>query len=284
MFSKMYWRESKSMLSSAQVKEIQKRIKWLPFAAFFKREIHRFSKVFVQTIFIPVINASLYLVIFGISLGSRLHLEGLSYLEFIIPGLVMMSCLSNAFQNSASSILSLKFAGDIVDVRVSPMTIQQTLWALAFGGVCRGVFVGGLVLLIGELFHFYYLDRWLIPHSAGGLLVFSILAGLVFSKMGVVIALWARTFDHIGAVGGLVITPLTYLGGVFFSLDMLSPFWQKVSLFNPILYFINGVRWSLIGVSDVIPAVSLIVSVLALILCHAAGVFMIKNSRYYRRW
>ena len=272
------------MLKDDQVKAIQRRIRWLPFTAFFKREIHRFSKVFIQTIFIPVINSSLYLVIFGVSLGSRLDLEGFSYLEFIIPGLVMMSCLSNAFQNSASSILSLKFAGDIVDVRVSPLTIQQTLWALAFGGVCRGVLVGGVVLIIGELFHFYYLGQWLIPHSVGSLLAFSVLAGLVFSKMGVVIALWAKTFDHIGAVGGLVITPLTYLGGVFFSLEMLSPFWQTVSLFNPILYFINGVRWSLIGASDVPVLVSFLISVLALIVCHLSGVLMIKNSRYYRRW
>ena len=272
------------MLNSDQVKAIQRRIRWLPFVAFSRRETHRFSKVFVQTIFIPVINSSLYLIIFGVSLGSRLDLEGFSYLEFIIPGLVMMSCLSNAFQNSASSILSLKFAGDIIDVRVSPLTVQQTLWALAFGGVCRGVLVGGVVLLVGEIFHFYYLDKWLIPHSIGGLLVFSVLAGLVFSKMGVVIALWAKTFDHIGAVGGLVITPLTYLGGVFFSLEMLSPFWQKVSLFNPILYFINGVRWSLIGVSDVNVSVSFMVSGLALIVCHVWGMFMINNSRYYRRW
>lgn len=272
------------MLSPSQIKVIQRRIKWFPFTAFFKREIHRFSKVFIQTIFIPIINSSLYLVIFGVSLGSRLDMEGISYLEFIIPGLVMMSCLSNAFQNSASSILSLKFAGDIVDVRVSPLTLQQTLWALAFGGVCRGVLVAGVVLLIGEFFHFYYLGGWLIPHSIGGLLAFSVLAGLVFSKLGVVIALWAKTFDHIGAVGGLVITPLTYLGGVFFSLEMLSSFWQTVSLFNPILYFINGVRWSLIGVSDVPVFVSLFISVVALIFCHLSGVFMIKNSRYYRRW
>ena len=272
------------MLKDDQVKSIQRRIQWLPFIAFFKREIHRFSKVFIQTIFIPVINASLYLVIFGLSLGSRLDVGGFSYLEFIIPGLVMMSCLHNAFQNSASSILSLKFAGDIVDVRVSPLTIQQTLWALAFGGVCRGVLVGCVVLTIGEIFHFYYLGQWLIPHSIGGLLAFSVLAGLVFSKMGVVIALWAKTFDHIGAVGGLVITPLTYLGGVFFSLEMLSPFWQTISLFNPILYFINGVRWSLIGVSDVPVLVSFLISALALIVCHLSGVFMIKNSRYYRRW
>jgi len=272
------------MLDTAQIKSIQRRIKWLPFVAFFKREVHRFSKVFIQTIFIPVINASLYLVIFGVSLGSRLDLGGFSYLKFIIPGLVMMSCLSNAFQNSASSILSLKFAGDIMDVRVSPLTLQQTLWALAFGGVCRGVLIGGIVLFIGELFHFYYMDEWLIPHSVGGLLAFSVLAGLTFSKMGVVIALWARTFDHIGAIGGLVIMPLTYLGGVFFSLEMLSPFWQKISLFNPILYFINGVRWSLIGTSDVAVFISFMVSGLALIICHFGGVIMIKNSQYYRRW
>ena len=267
-----------------KIKNIQKRIFSKPFIAFFIREIHRFSKVFFQTVFIPVINSSLYLIIFGVSIGNRLDLGmGISYLEFIIPGLVMMSCLSNAFQNGSSSILSLKFAGDIIDLKVSPLTTFQTLWALAFGGVCRGLLVGGIVLCVGEVFHFYYLGAWLKPHSLWGLVFFSTIAGLVFSKIGVAVSLWAKTFDHIGAIGGLVITPLTYLGGVFFSLDMLSPFWKNVSLINPILYFINGIRWSLIDQSDVPVSVSVLVSLISLSVCHIIVFFALKHSRY-QRW
>ena len=271
------------MISSEFLSAIQKRIRFQPFLTFFTREVHRFSKVLFQTVVIPIVNSSLYLVIFGVSLGQKLSFNQVSYLEFIIPGLVMMSCLSNAFQNGSSSILSLKYGGDIIDLKVSPLTTQQILWAFAFGGVCRGCLVGGIVFCMGELFHYFYLGRWLIPASYSYLLIFVVIAGLVFSKIGVAIALWARTIDHIGAVGGLVILPLTYLGGVFFSIDILSPFWRTVSLFNPILYFINGIRYSLLGVSDVPVEMSLLVSALSLLFFHVFSVYSVRHS-HYRRW
>ena len=272
------------MIEPSLLERIQNRIRFYPFIAFFIREVHRFAKVFFQTIFIPVMNSSLYLVIFGVSLGKKLDLDlSVSYLEFIIPGLVMMSCLSNAFQNGSSSILSLKYAGDILDLKASPLTVQQTLWALAFGGVCRGMLVGGFVFLVSQVFHRIYIGSWLIPFSYFYLFLFMILAGLVFSKVGVAIALWAKTIDHIGAIGGLVITPLTYLGGVFFSLNILSPFWKMASFVNPVLYFINGIRYSLLGISDVPIQVCLLVSVVSLLLFHAICAFTIHHSQY-RRW
>jgi len=129
------------MISTQLINQVQKRIQFLPFLMFFKREVHRFSKVLFQTVFIPVVNSSLYLVIFGISLGNQISFYNVSYLEFILPGLIMMSCLNNAFQNGSSSILSLKFAGDIIDIKVSPLTSSQLLWALA-----AGVFAGGFLL------------------------------------------------------------------------------------------------------------------------------------------
>ncbi len=263
---------------------IQKRIRWNPFFAFFSREIHRFLKVFFQTVFIPVINSSLYLIIFGVSLGSKLNLgTGVSYLQFLIPGLMMMACLSNAFQNGSSSILSLKFGGDIIDVKASPLTIHHTLWALALGGMCRGLLVSGVVFTVGQCFHLYYLGEWITPHSPWILVFFCVIAGLVFSKVGVAVALWAKTFDHIGAIGGLIILPLTYLGGVFFSLDMLSPFWKQLSLVNPIFYFINGLRWGVIGKADVSIEVSIVVSLLALSICHFIVLLFMKYGSY-KRW
>ena len=269
---------------SKDILALKSRIRWGPFLAFSMREVHRFSKVFFQTIIIPIMHSALYLVIFGVSLGGTLNFQqGFSYLEFIIPGLVMMSCLSNAFQNGSGSILSLKFGGDIVDIKASPLTFQQILWALAFGGVCRGMLVGGLVLVIGEIFHFYYQKSWLWPVSPAYLIFFFIIAGMVFSKLGAVVALWAKTFDHIGAIGGLVITPLTYLGGVFFPLDILSPFWKTVSLFNPVFYFINGIRWSILGHSDVSIGICVAVSVLSLIFFHAVCLLTMKYASY-NRW
>ena len=271
------------MIPSDLLRQVQNRMRFLPFLMFFKREVHRFSKVFFQTVFIPVVNSSLYLIIFGVSLGSQISFGDISYLEFIIPGLVMMSCLNNAFQNGSSSILSLKFAGDIIDIKVSPLTSGQLLWALAFGGVCRGFLVGLIVFGVGEIFSFFYLNHFLVPVSLFYLFIFCLIACLVFSKVGVAIALWARTFDHIGAIGGLVILPLTYLGGVFFSIDILSPFWKKLSLMNPILYFINGIRYSLLGVSDVSVTTCLIVSLSSLVIFHGICLYAIRNSSY-QRW
>lgn len=272
------------MKDSVNIKNIRLRIRVLPFFALLEREIRRFVRVLIQAVLIPVMNSSMYLIIFGVSLGASLNMDlGVPYLQFIIPGLVMMACLSNAFQNGSSSILTLKFGGDIIDIRMSPLTLQQTLWALAFGGVCRGLLVGFTVLAVGEVFHYIYLGEWLIPYSTPYLLFFLIIAGLVFSKIGVVIALWAQTFEHIGAVGGFIILPLTYLGGVFFSLKMLTPFWQTVSLFNPMFYFINGVRHSLIGISDVPIESAVLISSISLVICHILCIFSMKYGRY-RRW
>lgn len=272
-----------SSLDSDILHSIRARIRWNPFLSFSIREIHRFLKVLFQTVLIPIMHSSLYLIIFGVSLGSQLNFtEGVSYLEFIIPGLVMMSCLSNAFQNGSGSILSLKFGGDIIDLKASPLTFQQMLWALAFGGVCRGLLVGGIVFLVGEIFHFYYRGEWLIPFSFFYLIFFSIIAGMVFSKLGVAVALWAKTIDHIGAIGGLIITPLTYLGGVFFPLAVLSPFWQNVSLFNPVFYFINGIRYGILGQSDMNIIFCTGISVISLICFHFLCLLTMKYGSYHR--
>ena len=270
-------------MDASDLNLVLKRIRWNPFFSFLMREVHRFYKVLVQTVVIPVVTSSLYFIIFGISLGSRIQFGSGNYLEFIIPGLVMMSCLTNSFQNGSSSILSLKFGGDIIDVKASALTVQQTLWALALGGIARGILVGSIVLCAGEFFHLFYLGEFLRPHSYPAIVFFALISGMVFSKMGAGVALWAKTFDHIGAVSGVILLPLTYLGGVFFSLDILSPFWQKVSLFNPVFYFINGIRWGFLGRSDVPPILCVLVSLGALVIFHAICFFTMKYGSY-RRW
>lgn len=254
-----------------------------PFLTLYSREVRRFMKVLVQTIFAPIVSSGLYLLIFGVSLGKSIQLEsGISYLAFLIPGLVMMSVLNNAFQNASSSIVSGKFSGDLEDWRTSPLNVYSILWALAFGGLTRGAIVGMITLFVGEIFYFTMNGHLLVPANAGLLFVYLIVGGLSFSMFGLSVAFWAKTFDHMSGVGSFVVLPLIYLGGVFFSLEGLHPFWQTLSKVNPLFYFINGVRYSMLGVSDVSPYVALGVSFVALIGIHFIALRILKRASYTR--
>ena len=254
---------------------------WTPFFALFSREIQRFFKVLAQTILIPAITSFIYLLIFGVSLGKNIQvLSGVSYLEFLIPGLVMMGCMNNSYQNGSSSLLGMKFGGEIVDLKAAPLTIQQIVWAMSLGGLCRGLVVGLVVLVSGELFYYFYERSFLIPAHPFYFLLFCVIGGLAFTKLGIAVAFLAKTFDHVSAIGGFIIMPLIYLGGVFFSLNSLSAFWIKVSHFNPLLYFINGVRYGVLGLSDVPVDTALYVSLFALFLFHLTAVWTLKKGSY----
>ena len=255
----------------------------MPFLSLLNREIQRFCKVIFQTVFTPIITASLYLLIFGVSLGASIEVAGgLEYMSFLIPGLVMMAVLNNSFQNSSSSVVAGKFSGDLEDLRVVPITAQQILWAMACGGLARGLIVGLITLIVGEIFHFIVLDTWLKIQHPGLFILFLVIGGLSFAKLGIAVAFIARTFDQLSAVGAFIITPLIYLGGVFFSLNGLHPIWQKISYLNPLLYFINGVRYGLVGISDVSWYKALIVSIFSLLLFHLAGLWGLKRGSYSR--
>ncbi len=254
-----------------------------PFLTLYYREIRRFLKVIVQTILAPIVSSGLYLLIFGVSLGERINLEGgLSYLAFLIPGLVMMSVLNNSYQNSSSSIVSGKFGGDLEDWKVVPLSPTAILWALSLGGLTRGLIVGLMTFSVGQVFFYVMNQQFLIPEHLGLLFLFLMVGGLSFSMFGISIAFWAKTFDHISGVGSFVILPLIYLGGVFFSLDGLHPYWQLVSKANPLLYFINGVRYSMLGESDVSLAVALSVSCASLVLFYGIALVVIKRGQYVR--
>ena len=231
---------------------VKKDLKWTPFVFFFYRDVNRFFKVKVQTILSPLISQALYLVIFGVSLGKVVQIsDQFSYLQFIIPGLVAMSLINQSFQNGSSSIFSMKITGEIIDIKSTALNIQQIIFGLAFSGLIRGLIVSLLTLSLGEIFHLFFEGRFLPLQSFPWLMAFLILGGVVFAILGFSVGIWSKTFDHIGAISGFVILPLIYLGGVFFDLDTLSPFWQTVSVFNPLLYFVNGVRYSFLGVSDI---------------------------------
>lgn len=257
--------------------------KFRPFFTLYYREIRRFFKVIVQTVFAPIVSSGLYLLIFGVSLGDKISLnDGISYLAFLIPGLVMMSVLNNSYQNSSSSIVSGKFGGDLEDWRIVPLSPQAILWALSLGGLTRGLIVGAITFTVGEVFYYVMNDAFLVPTNLPLLFVFLMVGGLSFAMFGISIAFWAKTFDHVSGVGSFVILPLIYLGGVFFSLEGLHPFWQFISKANPLLYFINGVRYSMLGSSDVTVDIALTVSFVSMVVFYLIALKVLRVAQYAR--
>lgn len=258
--------------------------RFAPFLTLYEREMKRFMKVIFQTVVSPLITATLYLLIFGVSLGGAIQLPGgISYMAFLIPGLVMMSVLNNAFQNSSSSIVSGKFSGDLEDLRVVPLGNHQILWALSAGGLTRGAIVGLITLAVGQVFYAVTHGSMLQVAHPFWLLFFLVVGGLSFAKLGVPVAFWARSFDQVSAVGSFILLPLIYLGGVFFSLENLHPFWTALSKFNPVLYFINGVRYGILGTSDVDIVTCALVSLGALLLFHLLALRSLVTGNY-QRW
>lgn len=247
------------------------------------REIRRFLKVAVQTLLMPMVTSSLYLLIFGVSLGAQIDLgSGTSYLAFLIPGLVMMGALNNAFQNSSSSVINAKFSGDIEDFKVAPLSNNQLIWAIGLGGVVRGFAVAAITWGVGLLFFYYYEGGFMGVVHPLWLFFFLFVGSLCFSFLGLSAAFWAKNFDQISAVGGFVLLPLIYLGGVFFSLKNLHPFWQEAARYNPLLYFINGVRYGMLGVSDVSSTTAAIVSLVSLMIFFLVALFTMAKARFGR--
>lgn len=258
--------------------------KWSPFKSLLRREIKRFLKVFGQTVATPLINTSLYLLIFGVSLGKSIDMgSGVSYLSFLIPGLITMTVLNNAFQNSSSSILSSKFHGDIHDLKVVPLTTHQIIWAFSVASLIRGAFVGGMTFVVSEAFFFITEQSILSVQHPFLLLLFLIAGGLSFGFIGISVGFWARSFDQLSAIGGFVLLPLIYLGGVFYSISGLHPFWQMISKMNPLLYFVNGVRFSVLGHADISFTKSLIISIFGTLILYFFAFRSIQKGSF-QKW
>ncbi len=256
---------------------------WTPFWALLHREVARFMKVAAQTVAIPLVNSSLYLMIFGVSLGNQISGNGeLPYMAFLIPGLMMMGCLNNAFQNSSSSIIASKFGGDLEDLKVAPIRDFQILIALSIAALARGVLVGLITWLTGEFAYYMMFEKFLVVAHWPVLLLFLILGGLCFANIGIFVGFYARTFDQLSAIGGFVLLPLIYLGGVFFSVEHLPPFWRSVAIVNPLLYLINGVRFGILGQADVPWTTSLAVAVAAYIGTSAMAIWSLRKGSFHR--
>ena len=241
------------------------------FKTLFYKEILRFWKVATQTIAAPIVTSMLYLLIFGHVLEGRVQmLEGVDYTAFLIPGLVMMSVLQNAFANSSSSLIQSKITGNLVFLLVAPLS--HWAWFVAYVGasVVRGVAVGAGVLLV---------TVWFAPlHVANALwvLVFTLCGATLMGALGLVAGLWAEKFDQMAAFQNFIIVPMTFLSGVFYSIHSLPPFWQRVSHLNPFFYMIDGFRYGFFGVSDVSPWLSLAIVGSAMLAVSAIAVHLLR--------
>jgi ABC-2 type transport system permease protein len=254
------------------------------FVTLFEREIKRFLKVVVQTVVTPFVSSFLYLLVFGVTLGSQVKVhESVPYLAFLIPGLMMMGLMNNAFQNSSSSIVSSKFSGDLEDIRVAPITNQQIIWAMSLGGVVRGALVALVTYLVGTVFYYFQQGEFLTIAHPLVLLYFVVVGGLIFGMLGIAIAFWARTFDQLSAFSAFVLLPLTYLGGVFISISNLHPFWQVVAKLNPLLYLINGLRYGVVGVSDVALMDSVLLSLAGFGVFYGVSLWSLQKGSF-QRW
>ena len=220
--------------------------RYIAFETIVTREVRRFSRIWLQTLVPPAITIGLYFVIFGNLVGRRIgEMGGFQYMEFIIPGLIMMSVIQNSYSNVVSSFFSQKFQKTVEEMLVAPIPNYIILSGLVVGGMCRGLAVGAIVTLMSLLF-----TDLNIQHP---ILTFSIilLTSAVFSLAGFINAVFANSFDDISIIPTFVLTPLIYLGGVFYSVQLLPTFWQFVSGLNPIFYMVNAFRYGFLGASDV---------------------------------
>jgi ABC-2 type transport system permease protein len=210
------------------------------------KEVLRFSRIWVQTILPPVITTALYFVIFGNLIGSQIgDMDGYSYMDYIVPGLIMMAIITNSYANVVSSFYGHKFQHNIEELLVSPIPNYLILLGFITGGVARGLIVGAMVTIVALFF------SDISVHNIGITLSIVVLTAMLFALAGFINGVYAKSFDDISIIPTFVLTPLTYLGGIFYSIKMLPEFWQTASLANPILYMINAFRYGILGTSDI---------------------------------
>lgn len=210
------------------------------------KEVNRFTRIWLQTIIPPAVSMTLYFIVFGSLIGSRIgEMKGINYTAFMAPGIIMMSIINNSYANVVSSFFSAKFQRHIEEILIAPVSIFTILAGYVTGGLARGILVGLVVTLVA----LYFVDL----HIYNYFVVFAvvILTAVLFSIAGLLNAIFARKFDDISIIPTFVLTPLIYLGGIFYSIDLLPEFWRSVSKFNPILYMVNAFRYGMLGVSDI---------------------------------
>jgi len=242
--------------------------------AIFKYEMARTWRTIAQSIVSPVLSTSLYFIVFGSAIGSRMSdIDGVSYAAFLVPGLMMLSLLTQSVSNASFGIYFPRFIGTIFELLSAPLSTLEIVLGYVGAAACKSLIVGSIILITAS----FFVDMQIMHPFL--MLFFLMLTALTFSMLGFIIGIWADNFEKLQIVPLLIITPLTFLGGSFYSISMLPEFWQKVTLFNPVVYLVSGFRWSFYEISDVNLWVSLSMTGLFLLIC-LVGIFWIFKTGY----
>ena len=241
--------------------------------AIYRFEMARARRTLTQSIISPVISTSLYFVVFGAAIGSRIpQVDGVSYGSFIVPGLIMLALLTQSIANASFGIYFPRFTGTIYEVLSAPVSYLEIVIAYVGAAATKSIILGLIILATAALF-----VPLTIQHPLW-MLMFLVLTAVTFSLLGFIIGIWADGFEKLQLVPMLIVTPLTFLGGSFYSINMLPPFWQTVTLFNPVVYLVSGFRWSFYGIADVSPALSLGMTVVFLLACIAVVAWIFRTG------
>jgi ABC-2 type transport system permease protein len=236
-------------------------------------EMARTWRTLMQSIASPVLSTSLYFIVFGSAIGSRMaQIDGVSYGAFIVPGLIMLSILTESVSNASFGIYMPKFTGTIYEILSAPVSAFETVIGYVGAAATKSVIIGLIILVTARLFVDFTIVHplWMIA--------FLVLTSVTFSLFGFIIGIWADSFQKLQVVPLMIITPLAFLGGSFYSINMLPPFWQKLALFNPVVYLVSGFRWSFYGVSDVGVGVSLAMTFAFMVICLAAVWWILRTG------
>ncbi len=251
---------------------------FVAFATILVKEVRRFFRIWPQTLVPPAITIALYYVIFGNLIGSRIGpMNGFDYMQFVVPGLIMMAVITNSYANVVSSFFGAKYQHSIEELLVSPTPEWIILLGYTMGGMARGICVGVIVTLLSLVF-----TRLHVAHVGLTMLVV-LLTSMLFSMAGLINAVYANSFDDISIIPTFVLTPLTYLGGVFYSIDLLPPFWRALSQANPILHMVNAFRHGVLGVSDVNVGFALTMIVLFIVVLWTYSLRLLKSGKRLRQ-
>jgi ABC-2 type transport system permease protein len=225
-------------------------------------EMSRTFRTLLQSIIAPVLTTSLYFVVFGSAIGSRIaEIDGISYGAFIVPGLIMLSLLTQSIGNASLGIYMPRFTGTIYEVLSAPISYVELIVAYVGAAATKSILLGAIIMATASLFVPLRIEHPFV------MLMFLVLTGVTFSLFGFIIGIWADSFEQLELVPSLIVLPLTFLGGSFYSIDMLPPVWRTISLFNPVVYLVSGFRWSFYGVADVNVWISLGMTLLFLVVC-----------------
>jgi len=251
---------------------------WHAIKAIYKFEMARTRRTIVQSIVAPVISTSLYFVVFGAAIGGRIQqVEGVSYGAFIVPGLIMLSLLTNSISNASFGIYFPKFSGTIYELLSAPVSMFEAVLGYVGAAASKSLILGVIILATSAFFVPLQIAHPFV------MILFLLLTCITFSLFGFIIGVWADNFEKLQLIPMLIVTPLVFLGGSFYSASMLSPFWQTVTMFNPVLYLISGFRWSFYEIADVSVGVSLAMIVLFMVACMATVWWIFKTGYHIKK-